>query len=271
MIKQAYNKIRKLVLSPLPKQAGFFDAPELQSDDVMLVSYPRSGNTWVRMIVAHLLYDSNEIKSLADLDYLVPDIYRGIPRHNRYSNPRVIKTHQSFGFRHERKRDDLYSRDIYVVRHPFDVIRSYFDLQLKLWQRKETSIDRFAIKVANGAIGGSWQEHVLSWKTMDRELEILFVRYEDLMTTPVEEIGRIADFLGKSINRAEAEEINYKSSLENMQGLEKKKSLVDEKYQFVRREQDKRQLKNDMSPETKKNVFESCQVGMRLFGYNMEQ
>jgi hypothetical protein len=222
MSKQIYAKVRRLLSTLRPRRDGFFDAPELRPEDVMLVSYPRSGNTWVRVIIAYMLYDFERIKSLADINRLVPDIHRGIPRSNNYSNPRVIKTHRSFGFRHERHRLDLYSKNIYVVRHPIDVIRSYFSFQLKLWEVNETSLDRFAIKVTNGAIGPSWQSHVMSWKTMENELDILYVRYEDLVAEPLVEIQRIGSFLGRTLTERECEEINCKSSLENMRKLKKR-------------------------------------------------
>lgn len=270
MINKIYRNIHRVGLFKRRRTVNFLESPELKADDIMLVSYPKSGNTWVRMIIAFLLYDSNRIKSLADLDHLVPDIYKGIPRNKHYSNPRVIKTHQPFGFRHELLQKNFYTKNIYIVRHPLDVIRSYFDFQYNLWgENRETSIDIFALKIVNGVIGGSWQENVLSWKAMEEDLEILFIRYEDLVANPITEIQIISGFLGKSITLVEAEEINQMSSLINMRKFEKKKSIVDEHYSFVRKG-DKRHLRSDMSQKTKEIVCDMSKFGMNLFGYEMK-
>ena len=42
--------------------------------DVFLVSYPRSGNTWFRFLVANALHPETEV-SFASIPRLVPDIY----------------------------------------------------------------------------------------------------------------------------------------------------------------------------------------------------
>ena len=50
-------------------------APQIYPDDVMIVSYPRSGNTWVRVLLANLISDSAEPVDLVELEDLVPDIH----------------------------------------------------------------------------------------------------------------------------------------------------------------------------------------------------
>lgn len=275
IVKRALKRIRAelcLRLRCPTKPRGFFDAPELKPDDVFLVSFPRSGNTWVRNIIAHCLYSHDRINSLADLNNLVPDIHRGIPNHDEYSNPRVIKTHRSFAYRHERSNKALYSKNIYLVRHPFNVIRSYYHFQLKLWKRPEQTLERFVDKFTCGAIRTSWQEHVLSWKVMENELEILFIRYEDLERAPVREICKIANFLGVELTPTEGECINLKCSREAMVEMEKKGSFVDEEYLFIRREKDSRAIgDSDLTPEMKDLIWERSKVAMNLFNYGIDE
>ncbi|MBC6480620.1 MAG: sulfotransferase domain-containing protein [Hormoscilla sp. GM7CHS1pb] len=154
------------------------NVPKLKTDDVFLVSYPRSGNTWVKNIIAHILYPHERIYSLNYLARLVPEIHE-IDSDNEYSNPRVIKTHRSFPFRQERENSALYSQVIYIVRHPFDVIRSlhYFNSYLNPKQ----TIDQTVCKVTMGGNKlGSWQDHVLSWKLAEKNAQMLLIRYEDM-------------------------------------------------------------------------------------------
>jgi len=83
------SSITKILLDTLDRQKN---VPKLKTDDVFLVYYPRSGNTWVKTIVAHILYPHVRIYSLKNLARLVPEIPE-IDSDNKYSNPRVIKTH----------------------------------------------------------------------------------------------------------------------------------------------------------------------------------
>ena len=252
---------------------GFLDAPELTPEDVFLISYPRSGNTWMRVIIAYLLYPHNEISSLESLNHLVPDIHVGIPRKNIYSQPRVIKSHRLFPVRHERESPELYNRNIYIVRHPFNVIRSYYHYMIaNNWIGVEgLSISKFASLVIQGAIiPGSWQEHVLSWYSMSDRLNNIFVRYEDLQKDTNHVIQKVANFLKKPINVNEADMIRQKSSREAMVSLENRGSLGNSDFKFVRRSGRKRLLAKDLSENSKKLIWEYSHIAMDLFGYNPE-
>ena len=244
--------------------------PSLQKNDVVLVSYPRSGNTWVRAILAYLFYPEDRIRSLQSLNRLVPDIYFGIPRMVRYCQPRVIKTHQPFGFRHESSNNSLYHQNIYVVRHPFAVVSSFFHFQLNFWKYPETSLERFVQKFVNGTIEGnsSWQEHVLSWKAVEDERKILFLRYEDLLENQGREIGRIADFLGQNTSAERINMICKKTSRTSMIKLQKKGPLVEKGYDLVRKAGSTWPSENELTQTTKDIIWHRSKIAMELFGYS---
>ena len=83
----------------LRPRSSYVEAPELNPQDVFLVSYPRSGNTWVRFIAANILSPGFYLRfSIKDLNKVVPDIYSGIPAFSRIPEPRLIKTHQPYAF-----------------------------------------------------------------------------------------------------------------------------------------------------------------------------
>ena len=92
-------------------------------DDTFLVSYPKSGNTWVRFLLANLLYP-NEAVGFANINRLLPApgvsprrFLKSLPR------PRILKSHEPFDVR--------FRKVIYLVRDPRDVAVSEYHFDLK--------------------------------------------------------------------------------------------------------------------------------------------
>jgi len=188
-------------------------------DDVFIVSYPRSGNTWARFLIGNLLHPADPI-TFANVERRVPTIYffpdrklRALPR------PRLFKSHEYF--------DPRYGRTIYFVRDPRDVAVSVYYYSLKrIVIADSLSIDDFIPRFLRGEYFvdfGTWEEHVQSWYSTRRSKPgFLWVKYEDLLANPGDELGKIAAALQV---RATAEAITRAvelSSAANMRSLEQK-------------------------------------------------
>src|ERR1051326_236512 len=71
-------------------------------DDTFIVSYPRSGNTWTRFLIANLLHPDEPVtfrnisRLLRDSEARSSRYLKSIPR------PRVIKSHEYFDHRYQR-------------------------------------------------------------------------------------------------------------------------------------------------------------------------
>jgi hypothetical protein len=65
---------------------------KVYSDDTFLCSYPKSGNTWVRFLVANLLEQKLEI-TFCNIDDYVPEIELHKERLNHLSKRPLMKTH----------------------------------------------------------------------------------------------------------------------------------------------------------------------------------
>ena len=50
------------------------DALTIRKDDIFIASYPKSGNTWTRFLIANLIYQ-NEVIDFSNIEKKVPDIY----------------------------------------------------------------------------------------------------------------------------------------------------------------------------------------------------
>jgi len=187
-------------------------------DDTMVVSYPRSGNTWTRFLIANLLHPGQEI-SFANIETIIPDTSTISSRAlKRIPRPRVIKSHEYF--------DHRYPRVIYIVRDPRDVALSLYDFQRKYRQvpdgyPMERYVDDFVNGRLKSADWGTWGENVGSWLSprggSDR---FLLLRYEDMLPDTNHELTRIADFLRLPITTEIMESAIASSSSQRMRALE---------------------------------------------------
>lgn len=239
--------------------------------DVFLVSYPRSGNTWCRTILAHLLYPDFELQKLAEVNDYIPGIHRPFPQNVPFSTPRVIKTHQRFYRRFRNDDPALYRKSIYVVRNVFDVVKSYYHYQKERKGIGEKSLDTFAREMAFGIyVHGSWQEHVLGWYGASQFYgEVLFVRYEDLLQDTVVEIERMAQFLGVEQSIENYQKIAKNSNIDQMR-LAEKNGGFGKVPAFIRTQ--KERLPNlTLEQSTINLLLEHNQSAMRLFGYTADK
>lgn len=188
-------------------------------DDTFVVSYPRSGNTWTRFLIANLLHPEMNV-SFTNIEKLIPDTssqsnkaLKATPR------PRIIKTHQYF--------DHRYPRLIYIVRDPRDVALSYYDFQRKYMQIPDDyPLDRYVDDFVTGKLisadWGTWSENVASWLYTrgDRD-SFLLLRYEDVMNDTAKELARIAAFFSIPPDREQIRIAIERSSADRMRQLEK--------------------------------------------------
>lgn len=187
------------------------------SDDVFLVSYPKSGNTWLRFLLAHLIC-RNAAVSFGNVEDIIPDIYLHTDRTLiSRPRPRILKSHEYF--------DPRYKNVIYLARDPRDVVVSYYYHSIKfLGQPDDFPKDEFVARFVRGELDafGSWGESVGSWVgARSNSTRFLLLRYEDLLEDTVAQVRRIASFLGWSTQRERLETAVSLSSAERMRNLEK--------------------------------------------------
>jgi len=186
------------------------------ADDAFLVSYPKSGNTWTRFLVANLVYPE-EKPDFSNINELIPDPEALSKRHlARMRRPRILKSHQYF--------DPRYPRVIYLVRDPRDVAVSQYHFHRK---RRligdDYAITRFVTRFIAGETSeyGSWAENVSSWlSTRYDRPGFLLLRYEDMMADAAVELAKVCAFLNipaESLRIARAVE---QSSANKMRELE---------------------------------------------------
>jgi len=168
-------------------------------DDVFLVSYPRSGNTWTRFLIGNLIYQDKPV-TFANIESRLPEIYFSPDRVlRRLPRPRILKSHECF--------QPHYRRIIYIVRDPRDVAVSFYHHNIKAGNIAEDyAIADFVPRFIAGefdAKWGSWSDHVLSWMLLRQNSPAFIVlRYEGMKEQPETELARVAAFLRECSFRA---------------------------------------------------------------------
>lgn len=194
---------------------------------VWLASYPKSGNTWMRLLLATL--DAGGVRpklsslgkwspnsaALAWLESIVDlptgllsgveqkairgEAYRLLP--SIPDGPRRLKVHDRFSL--DLFAPEITDRIIYIVRDPRDVAPSWanhLDVPLDIaianmgrsdFALAEPGLDHRA--QAEQRIS-SWSEHVCSW-IEDQRRPLLLIRYEDLLADTAKMLRRVAGFL----------------------------------------------------------------------------
>jgi Sulfotransferase domain len=191
-------------------------------DDTFVVSYPRSGNTWTRFLIANLVYPDKNV-GFTNIEKLIPDTSSQSNRALKATpRPRIIKTHEYF--------DHRYPKIIYIVRDPRDVALSYYDFQRKYMQIDDAyPLPRYVEDFVEGrlvSVGwGTWGENVASWIfTRGKRKEFLLLRYEDMMKDTHHELTRIAEFLEIEPESGRLQKAIEHSSADRMRELEKREA-----------------------------------------------
>ncbi|MGL5890281.1 MAG: sulfotransferase domain-containing protein [Bacteroidia bacterium] len=161
---------------------------EVRADDIFLCSYPKSGNTWLRFLIAHLISSRTNIHP-KNIDEFVPDVYMASEIANKLKSPRILKTHHALY--------SSYPKTIYIVRDVRDVLLSYFHYQKSLGAY-DGSLSQFIAAADTLHPFGSWSEHVKSALEFQQlhPQRILILRYEDLQQNPESELHKLVAFAG---------------------------------------------------------------------------
>jgi hypothetical protein len=194
----------------------------VRPDDTFVVSYPRSGNTWTRFLIANLLHPSENV-SFANIERLIPDAEAQSNRYlKRTPSPRVIKSHEYF--------DHRYPRVIYIVRDPRDVVLSYYDFERKYRSIDDNfPLDSYVSEFVQGrtrsASWGTWGENVGTWlAAREGRPGFLLLRYEDMLKDTETSAATIARFFQIEASREQLRSAVQRSSVHEMRALERTQS-----------------------------------------------
>lgn len=238
-----------------------------RDDDVYLVSFPKSGNTWLRFLIGNAMADHLGLAvevNFFTVGGFVPDVHawKRLPRDMGF-HPfrRIIKSHA--------RCNPDYRSVIYVVRDPRSVMVSFHRYYTSLGYFKGD----FAEFVRDPRYGAaSWADHVLGWRERSStERMVRFFRYEDFKSHPAAEAARLLRLLGMRPGPEALAGIIGRCDFAAMRELEVETGSElwtrrDPGFKFVRegRTDGWREV---IAPEDLRYIHDVAGDGMRAFGY----
>ena len=223
---------------------------------IWLASYPKSGNTWIRIFLSSLFskektkindisiplfpkrYHFDELTdNINDVEEFVKNCIHAQTKINLDNKIKILKTHNAFW----RSGKFCYTDNIntsgciYIVRDPRNVITSlknhyylstYEDAFKFISDEKKLigNIKNPRLESELPTVISSWKNHYNSWKKL--KTNYLLIKYENLIDNPFAEFNKIISFLEKFFNyKFDSTDVDRAISYTNFEKLQKQESL----------------------------------------------
>lgn len=273
-----------------------------------LASFPKSGNTWVRVFLNNYWWNGDEpvhinqlgetpalyvrdffddiihvesgLLTYDEIDRLRPDFHRLYAQTVVDMNGQFCKVHDAY----ERLPDgtpifppDASGGAVYILRNPLDVAISYahhnvitIDDAIERMENPEDALSSVPTTQSHQLRQylRTWSQHVESWTTQ-RDMPLQIVRYEDMLTQPMETFGAIIRFIGWQYDAARLEKAIRFSSFDELKAQEKKHGFHEKPISaesFFRKGQ-AGDWRNTLTPEQVERIVNAHRTVMERFGY----
>tara|TARA_Y100000996_G_C22473619_1_gene623190 strand:- start:181 stop:1011 length:831 start_codon:yes stop_codon:yes gene_type:complete len=209
---------------------------------IWLASYPKSGNTWVRLFLDYLLSSNKDFnindnvigqfpirshfltlsENINDQDEFAKYCIEAQQKLNLDNKQKILKTHNAFwnwgGGKYTFTNEKNTLGVIYIVRDPRNIITSVLN-----YFHKKNYYEALEFMKENKVLGGnedeiglptiigSWSNHYKSWKKFKKNF--LIIKYENLLENPLEEFSKITNYL-KNISDFKFENNNILKAIE---------------------------------------------------------
>lgn len=227
-----------------------------------IASYPKSGNTWVRLLLASIARGGEEpdldnlrlnsvhiaageqFEDLSGLDpntlspetvdRVRPSVLRGLAADR--DEPLYVKTHEPFRETVDGEwlmPPDVSGPSLYIIRDPRDVAVSYAhhndrDIDWAIAAMADPMNYLRARHLPSAQLPqriGTWSDHVAGWTAAP--VRLLVIRYEDLQHTPAPTLSRILDHLGVPASKTMVERAIEACTFERLKRREERHGFAE--------------------------------------------
>lgn len=210
-----------VALKDLRRHLYFFDFEE-REDDVYIVTFLKSGTTWMQVIVHNLLTDGNmDFNHIYDVSpWPGNQAHRGLSADgiNQLPSPRILKSHD----RYNDFDKQLKNKIIYVYRDGKDVAVSLYHHNKNYLDPALTFDKNFETYFSDLKSDMNYFRHMNEWFTNKHRFNIHYVSYESLTSDFDNTVKKIADFLGVVLTPEILERTRKHASFEYMKAHESK-------------------------------------------------
>lgn len=205
---------------------GYDEALRLRHADWVLVSWGKSGRTWLRTMLSYYYRAKFNIRTGSVIDFSSYHILNG-------QAPKVLFTHDNYLRDYTGNRNNLLDfkdkKIVFLARDPRDVaVSQYFQWRYRMRSRKKTinqyppegtSLFNFMLDERQGLPGII--AFMNQWATGPAKLsDFLLIKYEDMRLDPARVLAKLAEFTGLPGTALEIEAaVNY-AKFENMKKRE---------------------------------------------------
>ncbi|XP_033609943.1 luciferin sulfotransferase isoform X2 [Cryptotermes secundus] len=205
---------------------------EVRSSDVWVVSYPRTGSTWLQemvwcigndldleraKILQHLRTPLLELTVLMANDdgEWMRDLGNSVELVENMQSPRYIKSHLTWELL-PAALSTVKPKVVYITRNPKDMCVSYYHY-CTLVHNMKGSFEDFCELFLKGRVplGPIWS-HIFGFWRRRHEPNILFLTYEELKRDQEAAIRKTATFLGKTLTETEVSKLANHLSFSSM-------------------------------------------------------
>jgi Sulfotransferase domain len=260
VVSRFLRRFKRRELEAVPER--FVPITQFLPEDIFIVSYPKSGNTWFQNLACGVVYGVDPRLAPSTLVHdLVPDLgYQKYYR--RYADPMFFKSHSL-------PRAD-FRRVVYLLRDGRDAMVSYRHYR-EVIDGVKYDLLKF-VSPETELYPCHWAEHVEAWMQNPYCAEMLVIKYEDLLSEPVRELERFCQFISIYREPDHLRAIAKAASFRNLRAKEERMGFGRPDHifpfgKFFFRRGMAGSYKDEMPPEVLRKFLEQAGDTLRRCGY----
>lgn len=213
----------------LPPFASFNADPEkrlkeiqeldTRATDILVNSYPKSGNHWLHEILCKLLYDEQTTASYPRMEAGFLDLLSDMSALTKLPSPRILYTHLPVQYL-PRKHLSRGGKTFHMIRDPRDVVVSSYHHYLSVPIFKKFFTREWDQHLSNFMSGdfiyGDWFQYERQYEQFAKTNDVMTLFYEDMKTDEEKATMKIADYLGLSLTPENAAKIAKECGISNV-------------------------------------------------------